>query len=45
MTSNDEIRFQVCASNGVVYRSLCEMERERCVNENNIVAVDQSYCK
>ena len=44
-TGENVIRLQVCASNGMIYRNLCEMERERCVNENNIVAVDQSYCK
>ncbi|CAF0752008.1 unnamed protein product [Adineta ricciae] len=34
----------VCGSNGIIYRNLCELERDRCLREENIVPVDHSYC-
>jgi hypothetical protein len=37
--------LKICGSNGIIYRNLCEMERDRCIHENNIVPVDSSYCK
>ncbi|CAF0927203.1 unnamed protein product [Rotaria sordida] len=35
---------QTCASNGIIYRNLCEMERDRCMHGENFVPVDSSYC-
>ncbi|CAF4244959.1 unnamed protein product [Rotaria sp. Silwood2] len=35
---------KICGSNGILYRNLCEMERNRCINEENIVPIDSSYC-
>jgi len=37
--------LKICASNGILYRNLCEMERDRCIRGENFVPVDSSYCK
>ncbi|CAF2581690.1 unnamed protein product [Rotaria sp. Silwood2] len=36
---------QICASNGIIYRNLCEMERDGCIRGENFVPVDTSNCK
>ncbi|CAF3324637.1 unnamed protein product [Rotaria sp. Silwood1] len=35
---------KICGSNGIFYRNLCEMERDRCIKEENITPIDSSYC-
>ncbi|CAF4879182.1 unnamed protein product [Rotaria sp. Silwood1] len=35
---------QICASNGNIYRNLCEMERDNCIRGENFVPADTSYC-
>jgi len=37
--------LKICASNGFLYRNLCEMERDRCIRGDSFVPVDPSYCK
>jgi hypothetical protein len=37
--------LKICASNGVLYRNLCEMERDRCIRGENFVQVDNTYCR
>ncbi|CAF4139116.1 unnamed protein product [Rotaria magnacalcarata] len=36
---------KICGSNGISYRNLCEMQRDHCTREENIVQVDSSHCK
>jgi hypothetical protein len=36
---------KICGSNGIIYRNLCEMERDRCIREYNLIPVDHTYCK
>lgn len=36
---------KVCGSNGLLYRNLCELERDRCNREQNFQSTDPSYCK
>ena len=36
---------KVCGSNGIFYRNLCELERDRCNREQNFQSTDHSYCK
>ncbi|CAF3381609.1 unnamed protein product [Rotaria socialis] len=35
---------KICGSNGMSYRNLCEMQRDHCAREENIVQVDSSHC-
>ncbi|CAF3750071.1 unnamed protein product [Adineta steineri] len=35
---------KVCGSNGIIYQNSCELERDRCIRDDNIVSVDSSYC-
>jgi len=37
--------LKTCGSNGIIYRNICEMERDRCTRESNIVPVDAPNCK
>lgn len=36
--------MKVCASNGVLYRNLCELKRDNCIRGENFQPVDHSYC-
>ncbi|CAF1530523.1 unnamed protein product, partial [Rotaria sordida] len=35
---------KICGSNGIFYHNLCEMERDRCIKEENIILIVNSYC-